>query len=124
MKGAPDDVLKAIPDFDEFMKLSASISDLMYKKMRLDNEIKGKEAEVFKLVSTSTDFLQAGKPPSATYIDNTYKFSGINGELLPLRDELSKTISDLEGKKQQMEIYKTMIEVWRTLCSNARTAGL
>lgn len=124
MKGSPEEVLKSIPDFDEFMKLSSEITALMYKKMSLDNFLKNKEAEVFKLVSTSVDFQQAGKAPSATYIDNTFKFAGVNGELLPYRDELAKAISDLDGKKQQMEIYKTMIEVWRTLCSNARTAGL
>ena len=57
-------------------------------------------------------------------IDNTFKFTGLEGELIPLRNELAQVTAQFEGKKLQMDIYKTMIEVWRTLCSNQRSAGM
>ena len=124
MKGSPEEVLKAIPDFEEFTKLAEEITALMYKKLSLDTQIKDGESIVFRVASTEERFFQGGKPPSSTAIDNTYKYPGLAGELLPLRQELAKATADLEGKKLQYDIYKQMVEIWRTLCSNQRTAGL
>jgi hypothetical protein len=124
MKGSPEEVLKAIPDFEEFTKLAEEITALMYKKLSLDTHIKHGESIVFRVASTEESFFQGGKPPSSTAIDNTYKYPGLAGELLPLRQELAKATADLEGKKLQYDIYKQMVEIWRTLCSNQRTAGL
>ena len=123
MKATPDEVLKAIPDFEEFTKLAEEISALMYKKLSLDAQIKDGESNVFKVASTDEKFFQGGKPPSSTAIDNTYKYSGLAGELLPLRQELARATADLEGKRIQYDIYKQMVEIWRTLCSNSRTAA-
>jgi len=124
MKTSPEDVLKSIPDFDELIKLTQEISQLMYEKLTLDNEIKEWEAHTFKTATTDEQYFQGGKPPAVNYIDNTYKFRGLNGEIMPLRIKLAEVIAKLEGKKSLMDVYKTMIEVWRTLCSNQRTAGL
>lgn len=124
MKSNPDEVLKSIPDYSELIDLSVEISALMYKKLVLDSQIKEGEAIVFRTASSDAKFFQGGKPPSVSFIDNTLRHTGINGELLLLRLDLAKVISDLEGKKIQMDIYKTMIDVWRTLCSNNRTASI
>jgi len=124
MKGSPEDVLKAIPDFEEFTKLAEEISALMYKKLSLDSLIKEGESIVFKVVSTDEQFFQGGKPMSATAIENTYKHTGVGGELLPHRQELAKVTADLEGKRLQYDIYKQFIEVWRTLCSNQRSVSI
>jgi len=124
MKGTPEEVLKAIPDFDEFNKLAEEISSLLYAKLSLDAKIKDGESNVFKVVSTDERYMQGGKPPSATYIDNTYKYPGLDGELLILRNDLARATADLEGKRLQFDIYKNMIEVWRTLSSNQRTSSL
>jgi hypothetical protein len=123
MKGTPEEVLKAIPDFEEFTKLAEEISALMYKKLSLDAQIKDGESNVFKIASTDEKYLQGGKAPSSTAIDNTFKYPGLNGELLPLRNELAKATAELEGKRLQYDIYKQMVEIWRTLSSNQRTAG-
>lgn len=123
MKGSPEEVLKALPDFEEFTKLAEEISALMYKKLSLDAQIKDGESNVFKVASTDERFFQGGKPPSSTAIDNTYKYPGLAGELIPLRQELAKVTSELEGKRLQMDVYKSFIEIWRTLCSNSRTAA-
>ena len=123
MENSPDKVLKAIPDFEEFMKLSNEIAVLMYKKLSLDAQIKEGESDVFRIATTDEQYFQGGKPPSSTAIDNTFKYTGFNKELIPLRNELAKTVSELEGKKLQMDVYKQMIDIWRTLCSNNRTSG-
>lgn len=124
MKGTPEEVLKAIPDFDEFTLLSNEITELMYRKLSLEAQIKDGESNVFKVASTDEAYFQGGKAPSATYVENTYKFPGLQRELIPLRNDLAVVIAELEGKKSLMDIYKTMIEIWRTLCSNQRTAGM
>ena len=124
MKGTPEEVLKAIPDFDEFMKLSEEITALQFRKLSLEAQIKTGETHVFKVASTDEKYFQGGKPPAVSYIDNTFKFTGLNGELIPLRNELAQVTAQFEGKKLQMDIYKTMVEVWRTLSSNQRSAGM
>lgn len=122
MKTSSIEVLKTIPDFDDFIKLSQDIGNLSYKKLSLESEIKYKESQVFKVATTTDAFLIDGKKPSTTAIDNTYKHSGIDGEILPLRAELAEVVSQLEQKRIQLDIYKSMIEVWRTLSSNERAS--
>jgi hypothetical protein len=123
MNNNPDEVLKSIPDYDDLMKLTEEITGLMYKKLSLDAEIKIGEANVFRVTSTEPQYQQGGKAPAVSYVENTFKFSGLNGELVVLREELAKATAELEGKKMQMDIYKQMVEIWRTLCSNSRTAS-
>lgn len=124
MKGTPEAVLKDIPDFEDFTKLTEEITSLQLRKLMLESKIKTGEANVFKEATTNEFYFQGGKPPAVSYIENTYKFTGLERELIPLREELAQVTAEFEGKKQQMDIYKTMIEVWRTLCSNQRVAGM
>jgi len=123
MKGSPDEVLKAIPDFEEFTKLAEEISALMYRKLYLEAQIKEGESNVFRVANTDEKYFQGGKPASVSFIDNTYKFPGLEHELIPMRTELARIASELEGKRLQLDVYKSFIEIWRTLCSNSRTAA-
>ena len=123
MKGTPEEVLKAIPDFDEFKRLSEEITKLMYDKLILDTSIKDLESRVFETASNNEKYFQGGKSPSTAYIERTWGYRGLNGEIMPLRIKLAELVSQLDGKRSQMDIYKTMVEIWRTLCSNNRTAG-
>jgi len=124
MNNNADEVLKSIPDFDDFTKLTEEITKVSYDKMVLEAKIKEGEANVFKVTSTDPQYQVAGKAPAVSYVENTFKFSGLSGELIPLRQELAACTASLEGKKLQMDVYKTMVEIWRTLCSNQRVAGL
>ena len=124
MKGSPDEVLKAIPDFEEFSKLAEEISALMYKKLTIEANLKSGEANVFMVATTQPEYQQGGKPPAISYIENTYKFSGISGDLAPMRYELAKVTAELDGKRLQYDIYKQMVEIWRTLCSNQRSVSI
>jgi len=124
MKGTPEEVLKSIPDFEEFMLLTDQITALQLRKLVLESNIKIGESNVFKEASTNELYFQGGKPPAVSYIENTFKFTGLTGELVSLRQELAIVTAEFEGKKQQLDVYKTMIEIWRTLCSNQRAVGL
>lgn len=124
MKGTPEEVLKAIPDFTDFMALTTDISNLMYRKLSLEASIKEGESVVFKEATTNKEYFQNDKPPATSFIDNAYKYTGLNNELVPIRRELAEVISQLESKRLQLDIYKSMIEVWRTLCSNQRSTSI
>jgi hypothetical protein len=124
MNSNPDELLKRIPDFDGFLKLSGEIADTAMEKAKVDAIIKEGEANVFRVCTTEEKYFVGGKPPSMSYIESTYKYSGINGELIDLRLRLSNVSAVLEQKRLVFDIYKTMIEVWRTLCSNQRSGAM
>jgi len=59
-----------------------------------------------------------------SYIENTYKFLGTEGEMIPLRNELALTISTLEKLRGTLDIYKEMLGTWQTLSANERRVSL
>lgn len=124
MKISSEELLSKIPTFDEFMALSAEIGTLMYRKMKLDAEIKAKESENFLRIMTDEAFFINGKPPSATHVESAYRFPGISGELLPMRLELAEVTSELEKSKIKMDIWKTMVDVWRTVSASERSSSI
>jgi len=124
MKVTIEDVLKSLPDFEDLMKLSSEISTLMYNRMVKESEIKSDESKVFEIASTDAKYFINGKQPSTTYIENTWRYRGFSGELIKKRLELAEIIAKLEQKKLQMDIYKSMLDVWRTLSANSRSANI
>lgn len=115
-------LVSKIPDFDEFAKLADEIGILLYEKLRLEKDIKAREATIVREVTTNPQYRLENKVPTMSYIESTYRFSGLDGELLPLRDSLAQVISELERKKITLSVYKDMIEVFRTISANQRTA--
>jgi hypothetical protein len=112
---------KLLPDFEDMFKLIELIGSLTLKKLACDTEIKLREADVIKKVSLDPTFWQGkDKPPAYNYIESTWKITGIEGELLPLRAELVQTIAELEKTKLKYEVLKLMVEVWRTASANER----
>ena len=124
MKDNIKELLQALPDFTDLMEISNKIADAQYLKLNLDIKIKIGESNVFKEAFTNPEYLQNGKPPSATSIESALKYPGLKGELIPLREEYATVSAQLEKLRMQMDIYKQMVEIWRTLCSNERTATL
>lgn len=124
MKATLTDVMKALPDFDELSNLSAEIADLMYRKLLLEKDIKVGEASVFKKCQTDPSLYQNGKPAPVTFIDNAYKFTGIENELVPIRTQLAEIIAKLELARMKMDVYKNMMDIWRTLSANERSSSM
>jgi hypothetical protein len=112
------EILKSIPDFEDFMKLAEEIGDLSFHKMQLENKLKAREAETF--AKAINEFIIDGKRPSVSHIERAYLHTGINGELMEDREKLADVSSKLDTKKLQMKVYDNMIEVWRTMSSNSR----
>lgn len=124
MKATLADILKALPDFEDFTKLSDEISDLLYKKLVLEKDIKAGESEVFKRFATDSHLYFNDKPAPVSFVENAYKFSGLNGELLPLRNDLAQVTANLERARLRFDIYKQMMDMWRTLSANERSSSL
>lgn len=124
MKASSAEILSKIPDFDEFMGLTSEISELLFRKLSLDARLKSAESENYRTASTKEEYFQNGKPPTSTFIENAYKYSGLNGELVPMRLELAEVTSQLEQKKLQLDIWKSMIEVWRSLSASERSSSI
>lgn len=108
-------ILAALPSFDNFMELAEEVKKLSLKKMRLENEIKRDESQNFLQVSENQSFWKSGKPVSVSFFDNAYKHRGINGELLPIRDEYACISAELDSKKTQFEIYRQMMDLYKAL---------
>lgn len=107
-------LLEAIPDFREFMVLSEEIKQLYYNKMLVENEIKQLESDNFKEVMTNPAYFINGKIPPVSYYENAFKFSGLNGEIASLRSQLATVVSSLDSKRMQYDIYKQMIEMYKS----------
>jgi len=116
--------LSKLPDFEVLFELVNKAAEVSSKKLFLENEIKQKEAETVLKVSTNEQYFIGGKPASMSYIENTYKFLGIEGEMIPLRNELALTISTLEKLRGTLDIYKEMLGTWQTLSANERRVSL
>lgn len=116
--------MTSIPDFDTLMKVAENIRDLLFEKMELDTEIKLGEAEVFKQSATNEEYFVNGKPPSVSYIENTYKFTGLKNELVPVRKKYSEVTAQLEHAKLTWEIFKFQLDLYRTESANSRVTTL
>lgn len=108
-------VLAALPSFDDYMALAEEVKKLSMLKMRLENEIKKRESLVFQRVMNDPALFRQGKSVSVSYFENSYKHCGLEGELLPVRDEYAAVSTELEAKKTQFEIYRQMQDMYRAL---------
>lgn len=117
-------LLESLPDFSEFMSVTEEIGKLLYTKLLLEKEIKRLEANVVTEAMVNDKYFIGGKPASMSYLESTLKFTGLDGEIVPLREELARVTGKLEESKLRLYVYKDMLEVWRTLSANERNSGL
>lgn len=120
METSAKQLLESIPDWQDFMNLAEEIKVLSYRKMVADSRIKVAEADDFRLVMSDPKFFVNGKAVAVSFYENAYEQAGVDGSLLPLREEYAMICSDLELKKLQYEIYKQMLDMWRTLSASER----
>ena len=121
MKADIKQVLESIPDFEDFMELAAQIATLSFNKMQIENQIKTAEANTFKEAMSKP--LENGKFPSSSFVSNAFLHTGLNGEIVQLRDALADTTANLEKRKMQFSIYKEMIGIFQTVSANERSQG-
>jgi hypothetical protein len=109
-----------LPDFDDLFELNEHISTLSKKKLQLDLEIKLGEADVTKKVMMGDAYLIKGKPPSMEFIKNSFLLTGFEGELVSLRKEFIEVSSELDMQKMRLQLYRDLIDLYRTESANER----
>jgi hypothetical protein len=105
-----------LPDFDILFKLALEIKELSVEEGLLELEIKRSESDIIRNIVEKSQ----GKPPSMSYLQSTIAFTGIDNSLLDLRKRLVEVSSDLDYKKLLLDLYRRMIDVWRTQSANER----
>lgn len=113
-----------LPDFEDMLKVIEQIKKLSLEESRLEIRIKNRESEITREASTDTKWFTNGKAPSQTYIDNAWKYSGFDGELIPMREQLSEISSELGFNKNYLDFMKLLVDVWRTEESSKRQANI
>ena len=108
-------VLEALPDFNDAQDMIEQIKVVTIAKMRLDADIKAGESANFNEVMTSAQYMVGGKQPAVSYYENAYKYTGLEGNLIVLRDKLSTTAAELDALKSRYELYRQMQDMYKTL---------
>jgi hypothetical protein len=111
-----------LPDFEIMASAVERITSLSEKKGVLEIQIKEQEASIFKRALVEEKYFQNGKPASATFVENAYKYTGFEGEILPLRYELLAVSTQLDNTKANFDLMKNKIEIWRSEQANQRGA--
>ena len=109
-----------LPDIDKLYELSELIRDLSFKKGLAKLEIQKEEANITREATNDKKWFVNNKPPSQTYIDNAWKFTGFDGNLLKKREELNHIDVELDDAYREYELLKLLIEIWRTQSANER----
>ena len=112
------------PDFEEMMKMLDVIRLLNNEVQALKVEIDVEEAEIVKKVSRDKSYSPDGKYLSTTFINSTYKVTGIDGELIPKRKKLGRAVAELDKAYKMFEVMKMQFEAWRTDQANNRRMAI
>jgi hypothetical protein len=111
-----------LPDLDYMMSLVKDIYSANLEKGELELKIKVIEATITKEATTNEKYFVNGRSPSQAYIDSSYKILGFDGELVPLRKKLAELDAHIFRLRGELELNKTIIDIWRTQAANERTS--
>lgn len=113
-----------LPDFEDMLKVAEQIRDQLTVRDTLDIQIKQRESEIYKITSTDSTYFIGGKPPSATFVKETYEFTGLSGELIPLRQAYANAVAQLEFLRLAFDMMKMQVDLYRTESANQRFSNL
>ena len=111
-----------IPDFEDMVKVSEKIRELSLEKTRLELKIDDSFSKTVLQLTTNPEYFVNNKPPSMVFIKATYGFGGLDGKLYEYRIQLGTIEAELEYLKNKLNIYRDMIDVWRTVSANKRAS--
>lgn len=115
-----------LPDFDELIALTGEIGGLKTTLMVDKASLSRLEAEITERVTKLPQYHVGGKAPSMAYIKSHYHILGCDDETCGELDKLKSIIAENEGKLREkdllFQVYRDMIDVWRTESANKRGA--
>ncbi|KKM93425.1 hypothetical protein LCGC14_1208570 [marine sediment metagenome] len=113
-----------LPDFDDLFKVAEKIKSFSISRLHLQIRIKKIEADTVREVTLNSKYFIKNKAPSMAYIEATYKYTGIDNELIELRHKLASLTNELEYKKNVFLVMRDMISIYQTVSANARASLL
>lgn len=115
-----------LPDFDDMIALATEIGTLKKGLLTAKGRLSILKAQITRDVSTTEEYFVKGKPPSMSYIESNYHNLGINKktrtELVDLKASIATKEGSLREKELLFDVYRAMIDVWRTESANKRGA--
>jgi hypothetical protein len=118
------DNMVTAPDFDMMMEIAQKVGDLTAETLKLDIQIKDAEAQIVKEVTTNVEYFKDGKCLAMNQIEPTYKYRGLNGELIPLRWDYADKKGQLEKYKLMFQALQDLVKIFQTESSNQRSSLL
>lgn len=113
-----------LPDFDDMVGIAEQIKEQNQLKADLEHQIKLGESEVYRTTAADLAYYQGGKPPSVAFVKATYEFTGLTGDLVPLRKQLGEVEVELAYLEQMFDIMKIQVDLYRTEAANKRMTSL
>jgi hypothetical protein len=101
-----------LPDFEDMMHAVDKIANLALKVSMQKIKVKMME------VKTVRRGVEEGLPVNR--IEGAFKYAGFDDEIVPERETLARSESELEAARAKMSISQSMVDVWRTVEANKR----
>jgi len=113
-----------LPDFDDMQQVIEGIGNVSREVELVKLEIIKGEARAVREGISDMSLYIGGKQPPISFLEATVKKTGIENELLPLRERLAGLESSLEVLRKSYDLLRIRIEVWRSLQANERASVL
>ena len=101
-----------LPDFDKMYQVIEEIKDLSVEVAKAELTLKVKEGDIF-VKGREQDL-------PVNHITNAYKAGGFDGELIKERETLAEKQAELKFKENVLALYRSKIDVWRSISANER----
>lgn len=113
-----------LPDFDDMIKITSEIGALK-RVIALDKtQLNRLQAFITDMATNDTTYYVSDKPPSMAYIKANYHVLGLTTEQREELEGLHSRLAENEGRLRELEmvfdVYRAMIDVWRTESANLR----
>lgn len=113
-----------LPDFDDMIGITGEIGALK-RTIAVDKAKLGRlQAYITEMASTDTTYFVSDKPPSMAYIRANYHVLGLTKDQGEELEILHSRLAENEGRLRELEllfdVYRSMIDVWRTESANLR----
>jgi hypothetical protein len=108
------------PDFDQMISIAEKVGELTKDTLQLDIMIKDKEARTVREVLSNPIYFKDGKCLAMSVIESTYKYQGLEGELIPLRFEYATKKGELDKYKLMFQALQDCTKIFQTESSNMR----
>lgn len=113
-----------LPDFDDMVGITEEIGTLK-RSIALDKiKLDRLQAYITDMATRDHTYYVNDKPPSMAYIKANYHVLGLTTDQREELEELHAKLAENEGRLREKEllfdVYRSMIDVWRTESANIR----